>query len=150
MLIGIILYMIVLAIVFALWEIQIEGKNGWASALPTWRKEKGWIVKLLGGRPLTGYHICMVSFLILMLHFIFCFTPWNWGKELLIIGFFFGFLLVEDFCWFVFNPAFRLKGFTKDNPDLWWHKTWWGPVPDFYWWYATIACALMPLGYIMW
>lgn len=147
MLIGLFVYLIVLAAVFAFWEVQIEGKNGWAGALPTWRKEKGWIVRLLGGRPLTGYHICMVTFLILMFHFVFFFTSWSWGKELFIIGFFLAFLLVEDFFWFLLNPAFRLKGFSKKNPNLWWHKSWWGPVPDFYWYYSILAGLLIYFGY---
>ena len=150
MLIGLIVYLFILSVVWAVLEIQIEGKNGWASALPTWRKKEGWIVKLLGGRPLTGYHICMITFLALVYHFPFFFTPWNLGKELFTIGFFFGFLLIEDFLWFVLNPAFRLKRFNRKNPDLWWHKSWWGPVPDFYWWYTVAAVVLMYFGYKIW
>ncbi len=48
-----ILSAMLLGVIFAQWEIQIEGKRGWAADLPCWRKEKGWVVRLLGGRPLT-------------------------------------------------------------------------------------------------
>lgn len=135
------LYTIALAVVLALWEIQIEGKNGWASNLPCWRRERGTIVKILGGRPWTGYHTCMVAFLILVMHFPFVlFQDWEIRKELLVWGFFFQLVMVEDFLWFVLNPAFGLKRFRKEY--IWWHSTWWGPLPDFYWWYATVSAVL--------
>ena len=133
---------LILAIVLALWEIQIEGKRGWAASLPCWRKERGLVVRLLGGRPWTGYHTCMVVFLVLMFHFPFVlFAEWEFSKELLVWGAFFGLLLVEDFSWFVFNPHYGLKRFRKE--EIWWHPTWWGPVPDFYWWYAAASAILI-------
>jgi len=72
-----IISVVLLGVIFGLLEIQIEGRHGWAEKLPCWRKEKGVIVKLFGGRPLTGYHTYMVIFVILMLHFPFLFTEWN-------------------------------------------------------------------------
>jgi hypothetical protein len=130
-------YTVVAAMVFALWEIQIEGKNGWAKNLPCWKIQKNWVVKLMGGRPLTGYHLYMIVFLILIIHFPFFFTEWEVKKELFLFSFFFGFLLLEDFFWFVLNPHYGLRRFKKTQIE--WHKNWWGPVPDFYWWYSAIA-----------
>ena len=49
MLIGYLAFMIFVAFVLALWEIQIEGKDGWAANSPGWRIEKGWLVTLAGG-----------------------------------------------------------------------------------------------------
>ena len=140
-------YTLMLAADLALWEIQIEGKNGWASSLPCWRKEKGWIVRILGGRPWTGYHAYMVLFLVLMFHFPFLFTDWQLKKEILVWGLFFELMLVEDFLWFIFNPHYGLKKFKKS--EIWWHPTWWGPVPDFYWWYVTIAALLITVSQTM-
>jgi len=41
-----------------------RGKDGWAAKSPGWRIEKGWVMKLTGGRPLTGYHVFMTVFLV--------------------------------------------------------------------------------------
>jgi hypothetical protein len=43
-------WVMLLGLFFAMTEIQIEGANGWACALPTWRIEKHWLL----GMP-TGY-----------------------------------------------------------------------------------------------
>ena len=42
------------ALSFALLEIQIEGRAGWASNLPTWRIENQWTRRFFSARPLTG------------------------------------------------------------------------------------------------
>jgi hypothetical protein len=54
--IGLLAFMVFLAPLLAFWEIQIAGKDGWAAKLPSWRIEKGWLVKLAGGHPITGYY----------------------------------------------------------------------------------------------
>jgi len=142
-----ILSAILLGIVFANLEIQIEGKRGWAADLPCWRKEKGWVVRLLGGRPLTGYHTWMTIFLILMFHFPFLFVDWHPKTELLIWGLLYGFFLAEDFAWFVFNPNYGIKKFKKS--EVWWHGTWWGPVPSIYYFLAGMAIILIVLSQVV-
>ena len=129
----------VLAVIFALLEVQIEGKDGYAAKLPCWRKETGLIVKLSGGRPVTGYHIVMAIFMILMFHFPFLFVRWTLETELLILGLVFETFLLEDFFWFVFNPHFGIKKFKKEH--IWWHIGWWGPFPSLYY-YMLVACVL--------
>jgi len=129
----------VLAVIFALFEIQIEGKDGWAAKLPCWRKEKGLLVKLSGGRPITGYHIIMITFVILMFHFPFLFAEWTLATEFLILGVMFEMFLLEDFLWFVLNPAFGIKRFRKGQ--IWWHTEWWGPVPSMY--YLMLAACVL-------
>jgi len=124
------IYVFVLALIFALWEIQIEGKNGWAANLPTWRKTKGVINRMTGGRPLTGYHFLMNIFLTSVFHLIFLFESWDFEKELLILILLMIFFLVEDFLWFVLNPAYGLKNFKKGR--IWWHPQWIGPLPKSY------------------
>ncbi|MGC9048611.1 MAG: hypothetical protein ACP5IX_00045 [Patescibacteria group bacterium] len=127
------IYTLVVAIVLAVWEIQIEGENGWAGKLPTWRCTNKLISKLLGGRPLTGYHLMMWIFLLMIIHLPCFFTHWNWRKEMLIVGFFFTLVTLEDFFWFVFNPAFGIKKFRSDNLEIWWYRRWWLGVPNVYW-----------------
>lgn len=135
-------YTLAIAIVLAFLEVQIEGKDGWAAGLPCWRAQKGILAKIVGGRPLTGYHIGLVILLVLVLHFsFFLFEEWKFDMEVLVWGLFFGLFLVEDFTWFVINPAYGLRRFRKENIP--WHPNWWGPVPDFYWWYAAFSVSLI-------
>ena len=56
-----------LALFFAEVEIQIEGAAGWAANLPTWRIEQHWLLDIFwGGRPMTGYHAWVFSFMALI------------------------------------------------------------------------------------
>ncbi len=60
-------WLLLLAFFFAQVEIQIEGARGWAASLPTWRIEGHWLLDLFwGGRPLTGYHAWIFSFMLLV------------------------------------------------------------------------------------
>jgi hypothetical protein len=142
--IGFLVFMAFLAFLLALWEIQIEGKDGFAAKLPAWRLEKGRLVRLTGGRPITGYHVFMVLFLIAMVHLPLFFVLWSWRLESLLVGFFIGMLLLEDFLWFVLNPHYGVKNFRKGK--IWWHNRWWGPVPDFYWILLVIVVVLVYFG----
>jgi hypothetical protein len=144
MIYGLIGFMVVMAVILALWEIQIEGKDGWAANSPGWRIKKGWVMKVTGGRPLTGYHVFMTLFIVGLVHLTFFFVPWSWRLEILIIGFYAGMLLLEDFFWFVLNPYYGIKNFRKGK--IWWHKSWWGPVPSFYWILLVSATVLIYFG----
>ncbi|MBI2624927.1 MAG: hypothetical protein HYW70_01150 [Candidatus Nealsonbacteria bacterium] len=140
-----IIYTAVLAVVFAYWEVQIEGQHGHAAKLPCWRKEDGWIVKkIFGGTPITGYHIGMNLFLILAFHFVFIFTDWTFLKEVLIAGLIFEFLILEDFSWFLINPHYGFKRFKKEH--IHWHRRWMGPVPSSYVYFGILAVILLTLG----
>ena len=131
------------AIALAKWEIAIEGPNGWATKLPTWRlSEKHWLSKLfVAGRPLTGYHVWMFIFVIILLHLPYLYVSFSWSTELKIIAFALLMWMAEDFLWFVLNPAFGIKNFRKNK--IWWHaKSWWGIAPaEFF--------ILIPLGIIL-
>jgi hypothetical protein len=144
MIAGFVAFMVFLAFILALWEIQIEGKDGWAAKLPGWRIEKGWLVKVTGGRPITGYHVFMTLFLITMVHLPLFFVPWSWRLESLLMGFYLGMVCLEDFMWFVFNPHYGIKNFRKGK--IWWHHHWWGPVPSLYWILLVIIIVLVYLG----
>ena len=126
--------LIVTSIVFALLEIQIEGPVGWAKNLPTWRIDNKLVRFFYSGKPLTGYHFYTIVFIFLMTH-----APWfiglavpTWRGEARILSFNILFWVLEDFLWFVLNPAFGLKKFRKEN--IWWHApAWWWVMPRDYW-----------------
>ena len=81
------LFLFATSAIFASLEIQIEGANGWASGLPTWRVHNGWTRLLLGSRPLTGYHFYTHLFITALLHapFALALTPFSWAAELRIL-----------------------------------------------------------------
>ncbi|RJQ35423.1 hypothetical protein C4566_00685 [Candidatus Parcubacteria bacterium] len=131
------IYLLVMAVALALLEIQIEGEHGWAQNLPTWRpQKKSFFVnlysKLIGGRQVTGYHVMMFIFILLIFH-----LPFVFGLEfrledwLKVVSLYFMFVVLWDFLWFVLNPHRPLKKFKKEY--IWWHKYWWGGMPiDYY------------------
>ena len=145
MLLRFLVFMLLMAFILAEWEIQIEGKDGWAAKSPGWRVEKGWLMKLSGGRPVTGYHFYMTIFLIALVHLPLFFLAWTWRLECLLLGFYVGMVLLEDFLWFVLNPYYGIKKFSKGQ--IWWHQTWWGPVPSLYWFLLPLAAVLIWLGW---
>lgn len=146
------IYLFILAIVLAILEIQIEGPNGWAQNLPTWRpKNNNWYIKfyrqMMSGREPTGYHITIFTFVLLILHIPYVFglplIPYYWLQTL---SFFFMFVVLWDFLWFVLNPHHPLKTFSKKH--IWWHKKWLGNVPTDY--YMAILLSLVVLSPIAW
>ena len=134
-----------LALVFALAEIQIEGAAGWAANLPTWRIEHHPLLDLLwGGRPLTGYHACIFLFMFLVFHLAFFLHARPSRRlEARVLGSLMVFWIVEDFLWFVLNPAFGLSRFTPASIP--WHRHWWLGVPSDYILFLTAGGLL--LGY---
>lgn len=131
-------FVIITAFIWALLEVQIEGKNGWAGALPTWRFKV--YVKYIWEREITGYHVYLMTFIALLLHSAFLYVSWSLKIELKIIAFFIILGVVEDFLWFVLNPAYGLKNFNRET--VLWHTMWFLRIPTFYW-------AFLPLGILI-
>ncbi len=148
---SLICYLIFAAFVFAAVEVQIEGEHGMAEKLPCWKIQNKWTNFFLGAKPLTGYHLYMWMFLILTFHLIFFITriPWSWALEFKIIGALSIFTILEDFFWFVINPAYGVKNFRKSNPKIWWHKSWFLGVPSFFWPGMIIGISLLWLGHYL-
>lgn len=114
------------ALLSASLEVHIEGAHGWARNLPTWRRTHGGPafrvaqVVFMGGRPVTGYHLNMFSLQLVALHL--CYAqgvPITWRNEWAILSIFFLVCPTWDFLWFVLNPAYGTKKFTKEHVD--WH-----------------------------
>jgi len=123
------------ALVLALLEIETEGKFGWGAKLPTWRKNNRLTEKLIPGRPATGYWLFVNLLVILFFHSSF-FNGQSWSLEAEATAFshWLIFLPVWDFCWFVFNPNYKLKNFKQEN-IAWFKGTKW-------------FFGLMPMDYI--
>jgi hypothetical protein len=122
------IFLCIVATWLALLEVQIEGKNSWASALPCWRANPKSLVakvysKIMGGLPLTGYHAVMFSFVLIILHLhFFAGVQWKISEEMKVFSAYFLLCPTWDFLYFVYNPFFFL---IKQDPNaIANHKTW--------------------------
>ncbi|MBJ7310127.1 hypothetical protein ACFOLJ_07900 [Rugamonas sp. CCM 8940] len=122
-----------LGLFFAQVEIQIEGAAGWAANLPTWRIEHHWLLDIFwGGRPMTGYHAWVFPFVALFFHFPLLFMQqWSLRLEARVLGSIMLFWIIEDYLWFVLNPAYGVARF--DPASIEWHKHWLWCAPTDYW-----------------
>jgi len=129
---GLIAYVALLGYFFAHVEIQIEGAAGWAANLPTWRIEQHWLLDIFwGGRPMTGYHAWIFSFMALVFHLPAVFGQrWSVLLELRMLGALALFWIIEDYLWFVCNPAFGAGRFFPEFVP--WHKHWLLGMPTDY------------------
>jgi hypothetical protein len=137
-----VLWVSLMAVFFAEVEIQIEGGAGWATSLPTWRIEQHWLLDIFwGGRAMTGYHAWVFPFVAMIFHLPFFFLQtWSWKLQARALACIMLFWIVEDFLWFMLNPAF---GWVRFNPvDVFWHKHWWFGAPKDYWTFSVLAIGL--------
>ena len=115
------------ALIYALLEIEMEGKHGWCEKLPTAKRVVG---------PFTLYHVYMNIFIVIMISMIFIprfyvacnsseFTPWS--AVCCFVFYLLLWFLLEDFLWFVMNPHYTLCKYKKEH--IKWHTQWVGPVP---------------------
>ena len=134
------------AFLFAKVEIEIEGGDGWAARLPTWRIQNRLTEILYGGRPLTGYHLYVQLFVLVFVHLPFALgVPPTWRAEALILSFMILFWIVEDFLWFAVNPRFGIGRFRRG--EIWWHeKAWWLVAPREYFLGGAVAAGLYLYG----
>lgn len=141
-----VLWVVLLAFFFANIEIQIEGPHGWATSLPTWRIEEHWLLDVFwGSRPMTGYHAWVFPFIALVFHLpLFFLNKWTLRVESRIFACIMVFWVVEDFLWFVLNPAFGIAKFTPEA--VWWHKYWFLGAPVDYWIYLPVAALLFRIS----
>ncbi|HSQ77288.1 MAG TPA: hypothetical protein VLN91_00195, partial [Nitrospirota bacterium] len=55
------------------------------------------------------------------------------------------FWIIEDFLWFVLNPAFGINNFSQNKIP--WHKQWFLGMPVDYWTFTIVSALLMWLSY---
>jgi hypothetical protein len=126
-------------------EIQIEGPNGWASALPTWRILNPHVTWIFGGRPVTGYHVFLNLLLLAFFHFPLLFGPFSWDKERRILSGLTLIAVIWDFLWFVMNPHFGLSRYSPEN--VWWFKAWKFGFPVDYYFGILASFLISQLGH---
>jgi len=118
-------YFFFIALILAHLEIQIEGPHGWAEKLPTWRWD-GPVVRRLFGKPVTGYHVCLVTCILLFLH-VPQFYAGSWEREADLLAMFFFLTVTWDFLWFACNRHFGVARFRRGQ--IWWFPAWTLGVP---------------------
>lgn len=144
--IRIFIWMTILALFHALQETQIEGREGWARHLPTFRINV-FLTKLLIGKDISGYHIFMLIMWLVIFHGVFLFQPWTLKTEYMIMGFFSFYWVIEDFLFFIVNPHYGIKSFRPNHIE--WHKRWvFNFIPVSYVWGIILGGILLYLGSI--
>jgi hypothetical protein len=118
-------YLFLIALALAHLEIQIEGPHGWAEKLPTWRWDGPGVRRWLG-KPVTGYHLYLMTVIILLLHLP-QFYAGSWEREADLLAMFFLLTVTWDLLWFACNRHFGLARFRKG--EVWWFPTWALGVP---------------------
>ena len=125
--------LVIWALLYALLEISIDDRTGWALGLPTWRKKSWFCGAVMSGKELTGYHLVMFFLPYLFLHLPFIFAyHWDvnmfaWWREYELMAIFFVLCPAWDLWWFMLNPRFTLERFRTG--EIWWHAKWIGRVP---------------------
>ena len=123
------LYFFAIAFVLAQLEIQIEGPHGWAEKLPTWRWQTPAVLRW-AGKPITGYHVFLLLFILLFVHLPLIYLGWTVEREAELLSLFFLLAVFWDFLWFVCNPHFGLARFRPGQ--VWWFKSWLLGLPGTY------------------
>jgi hypothetical protein len=123
------LYFFAIALVLALLEIQIEGAYGWAEKLPTWRWQTPRVLRW-AGKPITGYHVFLLLFILLFMHLPMMYVGFSLEREVEILSLFSLLAVFWDFLWFVCNPHFGLARFHALH--VWWFKSWMLGLPAAY------------------
>jgi hypothetical protein len=94
---------------------------------------------------MTGYHAWVFPFIALFFHFPLCFMDhWSWRAEARVLACIMLFWIVEDFLWFVLNPAYGLARFTPEAAH--WHKHWLWHAPVDYWVFSAGLLVLLWLS----
>ena len=123
------LYFFAIAFVLAQLEIQIEGPHGWAARLPTWRWETPGVLRW-AGKPITGYHVFLMTFILLFIHLPMVYLEFSLQRESELMSLFFLLAVFWDFLWFICNPHFGLGRFRPEQ--VWWFKSWLLGLPSTY------------------
>ena len=107
------IFVVITSIIYAMIEIELEAKEGWMKNIPT--ANMIWF----GNKYMTLYHIYMIILMFITFVFqnqmIFTFNSFLYTLSNMLL-----FLFLEDTLWFILNPYFTIKKYTKK--DIWWHS----------------------------
>jgi len=110
-------------------EGYVEGRNPWH------HRKLGWQIKLPGGYVYPAYHF----YLFIVMLPLFLFLPLvisGWDAKLfgILMSAYFSGLVIEDFIYFIVNPAVKFREF-------------WSDFTDYYPWVKIRGRKIVPLGY---
>ena len=110
------------SLLFALLEIEIEGKYGWSEKTQTWRLSGEKVPQpfrlFLGPNPLPGYHLILFPLVLLVSHMhFFTGVTWSLEKEFTTLAIFLLWAPLWDYLLFVFNPHYNKKNIRQ----AWWY-----------------------------
>ena len=130
------IYLFILCHILARVEIHIEGANGWAAGLPTWRWGPRWWLSLTNGKELTGYHLWLTLFLIGMFHLPLVFTGFSRALLAKCASSYMMVTTAWDLQWFVWNPAWGF-GALRSREVPWFRRKVLGLPLDYFVAYAV-------------
>ncbi len=116
------LFLFALAVLFAVFEIEGEGKHGWGEKYPTYYRvttlpAKAWA--LVMNKPLTGYHAALIPATIMIFLWPMAQdSTWSWHGVCAALAYYLAWTVIWDFSWFVLNPHYGVGMFRKDS--VWW------------------------------
>ena len=118
-------------IAMSFWEAYVEGRNAWN------KNKLGWEIRFAKNLSLPAYHFyvfCIMFPLLLTLPLII--YGWNLKLFGILVSAYFSGMVIEDFMWFVVNPAVKFKEF-------------WTSFSDYYPWLRFKNKKIIPIGYII-
>lgn len=118
-------------IAMGFWEAYVEGRNPWD------KRKLGWKLKI-GKFYLPAYHFYVFFIMLPLLVFILPLSIYGWSWKLfgILLSAYFTGLVIEDFVWFLVNPAVKLKEFHTE-------------FTDYYPWIKINGKKIIPTGYLI-
>ena len=115
-----ILFWFLFAFLLAALEVEAEGRFGWAQKMPTWYRTRGpsgrFYGLMMGGKPLTGYHLFMFFLPLVAVHTgFFQGVRWSVASELIALARYFALAVLWDYLWFILNPHYGFSRFRQEN-----------------------------------
>lgn len=99
-------------IAMSFWESYVEGRNSWDKG------KLGWKIRFKGKYSLPAYHFyvfCIMWPLLLTLPLVI--YGWNLRLFGILVSAYLSGMVIEDFMWFVVNPAVKLSEFNSKFAD---------------------------------
>lgn len=131
--IGWAIFWFLVALIWAIAEIELEGQYGWSEKSATWYRvaknhpQNLFLKLVMAGKPLTGYHLPIFGLCFLISH-LWLLVLWQWSviDELLTIALFLTWTPLWDSLWIWLNPHYGLKNCGPKK--IWWysHSRWLG------------------------
>jgi hypothetical protein len=118
-------------IAMAFWEAYVEGRNAWA------KHKLGWKIKIGNTFELTAYHF-YVFYVMWPLLLSLPLVIYGWDTKLfgILLSAYFSGMIVEDFCWYLFNPVVKFREF-------------WSSFSDYYPWIKIGRKKIIPFFYVV-